>query len=618
MRVFGAVPVLVVLLLAGSQELQGEICIPPWATTRVPAYGGPGCNSGTPFHNDATPCAVGDAISFSYPLVGCERGVWRFFVDGAWVYQDRPDGTATASMAFSKPGHYAAEVLVNGGFQYGSFVVMFGVEVVHAFHFMGPYQIGETDGVAKFVVRRSKSPGPASIDYATVDGTAKAGLHYQAASGTLAFAANEWEKSVSVPLIDDAVFTDGSFGLRLFHATSGYRILNDAKSDTYTAPIEILDDEPVPVITVGFSAPEYSAGETDGKVAVTLLRSGDPMPFSVSVAYRYPRDGFSVRHSTLVAFAANEIKKTIDIALPPHQNCFRSTEYLFPLEVNKVPGPRLVLERAGTTQLRLRDHESRPELAIGDIEVPEGISRIRFHVRLSAPLCEALRFRVDLLDGTARNSKDFATMSDNAFVSRGSLEGEVEVYIFGDGIAEPDETFQLSISGFQGVLEPPIAVRTPATCTILDDDAPPPPPAASLLDGNPAVFGTDVRFGVVFASPVTGVDLTDFELVETNIGGSSLTSVTGADATWVVTVRLGTPSSQSNNATVGLRVLDDDTIIDEHENPLGGAGAGNGTFTPAAAYAVTAATAIPLLDPVMLVLLALALAAAALRGALAP
>ena len=44
-----------------------------------------------------------------------------------------------------------------------------------------------------------------SVDYATEDGTAAAGADYTATSGTLVFAAGETAKTVSVPVLDDAV-----------------------------------------------------------------------------------------------------------------------------------------------------------------------------------------------------------------------------------------------------------------------------------------------------------------------------------------------------------------------------------------------------------------------------
>ncbi len=44
-----------------------------------------------------------------------------------------------------------------------------------------------------------------TVDYATADGTATAGEDYTATSGTLTFAAGETEKTVSVPVLDDAL-----------------------------------------------------------------------------------------------------------------------------------------------------------------------------------------------------------------------------------------------------------------------------------------------------------------------------------------------------------------------------------------------------------------------------
>ena len=77
----------------------------------------------------------------------------------------------------------------------------------------GPAVLGVADAEAEegrdatidFTVSLSRAaPGPATVDYATADGTAKAGEDYTESSGTLTFAAGETEKSVAVPVLDDA------------------------------------------------------------------------------------------------------------------------------------------------------------------------------------------------------------------------------------------------------------------------------------------------------------------------------------------------------------------------------------------------------------------------------
>ncbi len=61
------------------------------------------------------------------------------------------------------------------------------------------------DASLDFAVTLNRAAAQAvSVDYATEDGTAKAGADYTAVSGTLTFAAGETAKTVSVPVLDDA------------------------------------------------------------------------------------------------------------------------------------------------------------------------------------------------------------------------------------------------------------------------------------------------------------------------------------------------------------------------------------------------------------------------------
>ena len=62
------------------------------------------------------------------------------------------------------------------------------------------------DASLDFAVTLNRAASHAvSVDYATEDGTAAAGADYTATSGTLTFAAGETAKTVSVPVLDDAI-----------------------------------------------------------------------------------------------------------------------------------------------------------------------------------------------------------------------------------------------------------------------------------------------------------------------------------------------------------------------------------------------------------------------------
>lgn len=93
---------------------------------------------------------------------------------------------------------------------------------------------------------------------------------------------------------------------------------------------------------------------------------------------------------------------------------------------------------------------------------------------------------------------------------------------------------------------------------------------------SPTKINTAVTWTVVFDTAVTGVDLTDFSLVQADgVTGASLSSVSGSGTTYTVTANTGTGTI----GTLTLKLIDNDTIINAYSVPLGGVGAGNGNFT---------------------------------------
>jgi hypothetical protein len=111
---------------------------------------------------------------------------------------------------------------------------------------------------------------------------------------------------------------------------------------------------------------------------------------------------------------------------------------------------------------------------------------------------------------------------------------------------------------------------------------------ASISDPNPSVVSVIqncprgcispadpvVDFTVTFSEPVTGVTSDDFVVaLGGGITGAFVTEIIGSGKEYIVAVNTG-----SGDGTLRLDLLDNDSIIDSHGNPLGGAGAGNGNF----------------------------------------
>ena len=102
-----------------------------------------------------------------------------------------------------------------------------------------------------------------------------------------------------------------------------------------------------------------------------------------------------------------------------------------------------------------------------------------------------------------------------------------------------------------------------------------PPVVTAINRANPSpTSAASVSFNVMFSESVTGVDATDFQLATTGVSGASLTSVSGSGGSYTVAVNTG-----SGNGTIGLNLVDNDSIADATGNRLGGAGNGNGNFT---------------------------------------
>jgi hypothetical protein len=98
------------------------------------------------------------------------------------------------------------------------------------------------------------------------------------------------------------------------------------------------------------------------------------------------------------------------------------------------------------------------------------------------------------------------------------------------------------------------------------------------LDPNPTQ-AANIRFLVTFNKTVSGVGINDFKLTTAGVTGASLTSVSGSGMSYTVTVSTG-----MGNGSIRLDVVDDDSIKDGSNSPLGGAGVGNGSYSSGEKY----------------------------------
>lgn len=120
------------------------------------------------------------------------------------------------------------------------------------------------------------------------------------------------------------------------------------------------------------------------------------------------------------------------------------------------------------------------------------------------------------------------------------------------------------------------AVSSPSANISVVDVPPPYVESITLADPSPTTAPGSLDWTVIFSADVTGVDVTDFSVASSGLTGApAVTGVTGSGGTYTVTA-----SSGSGSGTLGLNLLDDNSIVDSYSQPLvNSLGGPNGGFT---------------------------------------
>lgn len=135
-------------------------------------------------------------------------------------------------------------------------------------------KVNENAGVIRITVRRvGGTSGTASVSFATIGGTAVAGVDFTATSGTLEFADGQATAEIDVTILDN-LFSgpNKTLQLKLSNPTSGATL---GSISQLGLTIQNDESQTVGKSTVGLQQKEYSARPADGQVVITVTRDGD-------------------------------------------------------------------------------------------------------------------------------------------------------------------------------------------------------------------------------------------------------------------------------------------------------------------------------------------------------
>ena len=335
-----------------------------------------------------------------------------------------------------------------------------------------------TTSVLVFTVRKSgaTSEVATTVQYAdNLGGSADSGMDYAPLpAGTLTFAADETEKSITVTVWgDDTYEVDETIQVELSNPTNGELAVAMAAGT-------IGNDDP---------APEFSiSAESDGRIAEGQAGTSSVLRFTVTksgatsevatVGYADALSGTATPESDYAAippgtltFAAGESEQKIRVVV--RGDAIYELDESIDVTLNNATHATIAVGIASGT---IVDDDTQPVLSISESSVTEGaagtMSELVFTVTKSGAETEVPTTveYVDAGTGTADSGTDYAAvMPAMLSFAPGESSQTITVTVYGDDIYEEDETVDIRLSN----PEHATLVTVVASGTILNDDAQP-------------------------------------------------------------------------------------------------------------------------------------------------
>ncbi|MBI2438892.1 MAG: hypothetical protein HYV36_08805, partial [Lentisphaerae bacterium] len=180
------------------------------------------------------------------------------------------------------------------------------------------YSVHENGGTVTLTVTRiGGSDGPATVAYATHDGTALGGSDYTSQSGTLSWPDGDTSsKTITVSITDDSIDeSDETFTVTLSNVTGA------GLGSPNVATVAIVDnDTSLDPGTIQLSASSYRVNEGAGTVTLTVTRTGGSsgpatVAFATADGTALGSSDYTSRSGTLSWPAGDSLSRTITVSI---------------------------------------------------------------------------------------------------------------------------------------------------------------------------------------------------------------------------------------------------------------------------------------------------------------
>jgi len=349
-----------------------------------------------------------------------------------------------------------------------------------------------TQSTITFTVTRAGNLGvSASVNYATVGGTADAGTDFVATSGTVTFAPGETSATISVVVLANVSGEpEETFSVVLSDAGAAGGV---PANITGGAAIGVITADPLSTFSIG------DATAAEGATAVlTVTRGGDlsrtvSVDFSTQAGTALAGADFVAQAGTLT-FAPGQATATISVPIVS-DNVQEPAESFFVVLGNPIGGT--IGQATGTVSIPA--DPPLPSISIVGGSISDLVAgTLNFTLTMSAARTVPVSVNFATVSGSATAGSDFGAVSGTVVFAPGQTTAVIGVPIFANAFDEAAETFSVILSGAVGAT---IGVGN-ATGTILAD---PPRPQISIAgpgEVSDAVAGA-ATFTVTLSQPTT-------------------------------------------------------------------------------------------------------------------
>ena len=559
-------------------------------------YAGANCSS--TFYG--TTCAIAQPVEltaawagFGDPIQACDAITWNY---GDGTSETKPPGVMTTTHSYASAGSYPVSLTMTNSLGTRTFFYSASPTIAVA---NGYFQLSDSccsnptaaeGSPVSFTVQRTNGTGTASVQYATLDQSALAGVNYVPSSGTLTFAPGEIQKTISVPTIDDGIVRSTlTFRMTLSNPTGGF-LLRNADLNA-----QITDADPRPV--VGFETAASSVSEGAGTLDIRVTRTVGTNS-TVSALYQIQNNSSNrgtVNSSGVLTFFAGETVKTITV--PILQTTTYDGDRVFTIFLSSLTNGAM-FGQYGSTTITVKDEQPEPVVVFGNLSVLEGsgTSSVNVSMTLSNPAGFDITVRPSLTNGTARLFRDFNYAQNTTFtIPAGQTTAAFPVQILGNTTIETNKNFGIGGTASRTECCNFTAIRTqPGTGIILNDDAGITPSRISIAAGT--IGSITAEFGAVPPSPQT-VTLSSSDPSVASVAGSVTTTAAAAPidviarTAGMATITATLPAAYGGGTfTTDVYVFDGAALVLSPATvsiPVGGIATISASFSPALKTAET-------------------------------